>query len=67
MLHSTMERFINAEAQTTNATLEVESRRKPCVHLCTDVEVAAHAVCVRTTMQSQYTGEFPTFSTYKRA
>ncbi len=33
MLHSTMERFINAEAQTTDATLEVESRRKPCVQM----------------------------------
>ena len=29
--------------------------------LCTDVVIAAHAVCVRTAMQSQYTGEFPTF------
>jgi len=28
-----MERFINAEAQTTDATLEVESRRKPCVQM----------------------------------
>ena len=29
--------------------------------LCTDVEIEAHAVCLRTAMQSQYTGEFSTF------
>lgn len=40
--------------ETANVTFKFEGRRKP---VYTDVVIAAHAYCVRTTMLSLYTFE----------